>query len=213
MHKGANINQIPRAWVGKAHHPWSKNKHQYTASELLKHLCEIVIPLQDINEVAKQAPIKLPTQPDSFTLGTKSADLIQLDNGALAKEERIRLNAILERDRREMSGFGDQLMEMQQTSWAINKIRKGSLKIDMCFAYGDEDGEILQWCQGTVLRILREEKTFVTVEIKWDKECLREGDREVSRDTLMRSKWNSNEHEQGTWRENLPHMAKTAEGL
>ena len=69
-----------------------KKKHHYTASELLKHLCEIVIPLEDINEVPKQAPIKLPTRPDNFTLGTKSADLIQLDNGALAREERIRLN-------------------------------------------------------------------------------------------------------------------------
>ncbi len=50
-----------------------------------------------------------------------------------------------------MSGFGDQLMEIQQTSWTIDKIRKGSFKIDMCFSYGDEDGEILQWCQGTVI--------------------------------------------------------------
>jgi hypothetical protein len=206
------IRYLGLGWE-EAHHPWSKNKHQYTASELLKHLCEIVIPLEDINKVPKQAPIKLPTRPDDFTLGTKSADLIQLDNGALAREERIRLNAMLERDRREMHGFGDQLMEMQQTSWAIDKIWAGSFQIDMCFAYGDEDGEVLQWCQGTVLKILREEKTFVTVEIKWDKECLREGDREVSRDKLMRSKWNSNEHEQGTWRENLHHMATTADDL
>jgi hypothetical protein len=79
--------------------------------------------------------------------------------------------------------------------------------------YGDEDGEILQWCQGTVLRILQEGRTYVTVEIKWDKECLREGDREVSLDKLMRSKWNSKEHEEGTWQENLHHMAKTAEDL
>ena len=53
----------------------------------------------------------------------------------------------------------------------------------------------------------------MTVEIKWDRECLREGDSETSRDKLMRSKWNSSEHEQGTWRENLHHMAKTAEDL
>jgi hypothetical protein len=79
--------------------------------------------------------------------------------------------------------------------------------------YGDEDGEILQSCERTVLRRLREERTYVTVEIKWDKECLREGDREVSQGKLMRSKWNSNEHEQGTWQENLHHMAKTAEDL
>jgi hypothetical protein len=79
--------------------------------------------------------------------------------------------------------------------------------------YGDEDGEILQRCHGTVLRILQEERTYVTDKFKWDKECLREGDREVSGDKLMQSKWNFNKHEQGTWQENLHHMAKTAEDL
>jgi hypothetical protein len=75
------IRYLGLGWE-EAHHPWSKNKHQYTASELLKHLCEIVIPLQDIKEVPNQALIKLPTWLGSFMLRTKSADLIQLDNGA-----------------------------------------------------------------------------------------------------------------------------------
>ncbi len=110
-------------------HPWSKNKHQYTASELLKYLCGVVIPLQDVKEVPNQPPIKLPTQPNSIALGTKAADLIQLDDGALAREEHIRLNAMLGRDQREDCGFGNQLMEMQQMSWAIDKIWKGSFKV------------------------------------------------------------------------------------
>jgi len=62
--------------------------------------------------------------------------------------------------------------------------------IDMCFSYGDDDGEILQWCQGTVMKILKEAQTFVTVQIKWDKKCLREGDNETTCDKLMKSKWN-----------------------
>jgi hypothetical protein len=139
--------------------------------------------------------------------------LIQLDDGALARKEHIRLNAMLERDQQEDSGFGDQLMEMQQTSWAIDKIRMGLFKIDMCFSYGDDDREILQWCQGTVMRIFKEEKAFVIVQIKWDKKCLREGDNAKTRDKLMKSKWNSNEHQQGMWREDLHHMAKTAGDL
>ncbi len=60
-------------------------------------MCEIVIPLQATKEVPDQPPIKLPAQPDGFTLGTKSADLIQLDDGVLAREERIRQNAMVER--------------------------------------------------------------------------------------------------------------------
>ncbi len=197
----------------EAHHPWSKNKFQYTALELLKHLCEVVILLQDVKEVPDQAPNKLPARPDSFTLGTKSADLIELDNGAMAREEHIRLNAILEQDQRENSSFGDQLMVMQQTSWAVDKICMGSFKNDMCFSYGDEDGEISQLCQGAVVRVLKEENNFVIREIRWDKECLREGDREITRDKLMRLRWNLNEHQQGTWRENLHHMVQKAENL
>ncbi len=49
-----------------------------------------------------------------------------------------------------------------------------------------------QNCQGNVIRILREEIAYVTIEIKWDKEYFRERDREVSRDKLLSSKWNSN---------------------
>jgi hypothetical protein len=71
-------------------------------------------------------------------------------------------------------------MEMQQTSWAIDKIWKGLLKFDMCFSYGDEDRGNLQWWPGTVIRILREARTYATVKIEWDKECFRDGDREVS---------------------------------
>ena len=69
--------------------------------------------------------------------------------------------------------------------------------------------------QGTFVKVLKEEIPYVTVEIKWDRKCLREGNCETSRDTLMRSKskWNSNEHAQGTWRENLHHMAKMVDNL
>jgi hypothetical protein len=81
----------------------------------------------------------------------------------MAREEHIRLNAMLEQDQRENSGFGDQLMEMQQTSWAVDKICMGSFEIDMCFSYGDKDNEILRWCQRTVVRVLKEEKNFVIV--------------------------------------------------
>jgi hypothetical protein len=95
MREQISIRYLGLRWE-EAHHLWSKNKHQYTALELFKHLCKAVLPLQDLKEVPNQAPVKLPTQLDSFTLGTILADLIKLDDGALAREQRIRLNAILE---------------------------------------------------------------------------------------------------------------------
>jgi hypothetical protein len=100
------IRYLGLGWE-EAYHPWLKIKHQYTALELLKHLCQVVIPFQYVKEVTNQAPIKLPARPDSFTLGTKLADLIELDNRAMAREERIRLNTILEQDQKENSSFGD----------------------------------------------------------------------------------------------------------
>jgi hypothetical protein len=63
MCEGAKIlnRYLGLGWE-EAHHPWSKNRHQYTALEILKHFREVVIPLQNIKEVPNQAPIKLPTR-------------------------------------------------------------------------------------------------------------------------------------------------------
>ncbi len=68
MCEGTNINQISWAWVGRSSSPMVKKQHQYTALEVLKHLCEVVLPLQDVKEVRDQAPIKLMAWPDSLRL-------------------------------------------------------------------------------------------------------------------------------------------------
>ena len=71
------------------------------------------ITLADNEIVPSTATVNLPTRPDTFKLGTKLADLIALDNSMLAREESLILNTMIERDRLEDSGYGDQLMEMQ----------------------------------------------------------------------------------------------------
>jgi hypothetical protein len=75
-----SLKSWPWMWMGRSSSPVSKNKYEHTASELLNHLCKVVIPLQKVKEVPSEAPIKLPTRPDSYTLGTKSADLLELDD-------------------------------------------------------------------------------------------------------------------------------------
>ena len=85
-------------------------KHTYQPEELLQHLINVVIPLADNEIVPSKAPVNLPTRPDTFTIGTKSSDLVALDNYMLAREERVRLNVMIERDRLEDSGYGYQLM-------------------------------------------------------------------------------------------------------
>jgi hypothetical protein len=206
------IRYLGLGWIG-AHHPWSKNKYQYLPAELLKHLCDVVIPLQDTEDVPELPPINLPQHSVNYTMGTKSADLLALYNSAHDKEDSIRLKAMIERDRLENSGFGDQLTELQQTSWAIEKIRAGSFKLDMCFMYNDDSNDILQWCQGTITRIVKEKNNCVWVDVEWDKECLKQGDVNMTTERLMKSKWNPTTHEHGSWRENLHHLTKTANNI
>ena len=122
----------------------------------------------------------------------------------------------MERDRLEESGFGDQLMEMQETSWAIEKNSNWIMifKLDLCFLYYNDDcNDILQWCQGTIIKVVKEKGTFVVVEVKWEEECLKPGDIEVTTERLMKSKWNPTTHEHGSWSENLHHMTKSAANM
>ena len=93
-----HIRYLRLGWVD-AYHPWSKNKHTYQPAEILQNLINVVIPLADNEIVPSKAPVNLPTHPDTFTLGTKSADLVELDNSMLDREERVRLNEMIERDR------------------------------------------------------------------------------------------------------------------
>jgi hypothetical protein len=69
--------------------------------------------MEATHAVPDKPPINLPKRPDELKLGTKSEGLIDLDNTSLAKEDRIRIEAMKEGDRLESIGFGDQLMEMQ----------------------------------------------------------------------------------------------------
>ena len=97
MKEQIHIQYLRLGWVD-AYHPWSKNKNTYQPAELSQHLINVVIPLADNEIVPSKAPVNLPIRPDTFTLGTKSADLVALDNSMLAREERVRLNAVVESD-------------------------------------------------------------------------------------------------------------------
>ena len=79
-----HIQYLGLGWVD-AYHPWSKNKHTYQSAELLQNFINVIIPLEDNEIVPSKAPVNLPTCPDTFTLGTKSADLVALDNSVLAR--------------------------------------------------------------------------------------------------------------------------------
>ena len=198
MCEGANSHSLLGPWVGGRYHPWSKNKHIYEPSELLEHLVTNVIPLQDTKEIPDKPPLDLPKRPDNLALGTKSAGLIELDDSLLQQGQQIRIKAMKERDHLESNGFGDQLNELQETSWPVKRILKLGFKIDMCFLYRDDEGnEMLQWCQGVVERIVNDrsdDKNYIIASIKWNNEFVNEGGANPTKGMLKKKDDNPEKH-------------------
>ena len=196
------IRYLGLGWE-EAYHPWSKKGHTYQPLELLEHVINNV---QTIKKTPpSQPPVRLPRRKDHGTVGTNSADLIALDNNKLAKEERVRLNGMKERDRLELAGYGDQLMEIQKATPPIDKMGRGSFRIDMCFDYTEGGESILQWCQGTVTKMLKEDKYNMTMEIKWDEKFVEKG-QSKTRERVLKSAWNPETHKDRAWREDLHHL-------
>ena len=95
---------------------------------------------------------------------------------------------------------------MQQTLWPVELLRAGKFKIDKLFEYKVGQEVTLQWCQGTVVKIIKEKiDAHIVVEVEWDKDYLTDGDPNKSREKLMRTKWNPNQPVDGAWREDLRH--------
>ena len=126
---------------------------------------------------------------------------------ALNSEGRdFRMQLLRERERLEDNGFGDQLMEMQQTLWPVELLRTPRFKINKLFEYKIDDDYALQWCQGKVTEIISESKNkHMIVKVEWTNDCLKECDPKITRERLMRTKWNPEEPANGAWREDLHH--------
>ncbi len=136
------IRYLGLGWA-KAYHPWSKNKHVYTPAELMEHFVKVVLPLANTEVVPDVPPMNLPGLPSLPTLGTVAHDVIALeetnDNAGL----QLRIDAMVERERLEDSGIGDEHMEMQQVLCPVERLRLKDFAIDMLFEYEDDDGSTL----------------------------------------------------------------------
>jgi hypothetical protein len=199
------IRYLGLGWT-KAYHPWSRNKHVFSPSELMEHFVKVVLPLENTELVPDAPPMNLPGLPSLPALGTVAHDVTALeeknDNAGL----QIRINAMVERERLEDNGFGDELMEMQEVLWPIDRLRAKDFAIDMLFEYEDEDGSTLVWCQGKVVDFIRESKDkHVIVKIEWSDTCVKDGDQRITKNHLKKTKWNPNVPIGGSWREDLYH--------
>ena len=64
------------------------------------------------------------------------------------------INAMVEQERLEDDGIGDELLEMQEILWPIKRLLAKDFAIDMLFEYEDDDGSTLVWCQGRVVSFI-----------------------------------------------------------
>ena len=151
-----------------------------------------------------------------LVLGTKSADLVEIDNKKQAKEYLVRLNAMIERDRLENQGYGDQLMEVQEFLWPVERIRNGTFKkLDMCFSYEHDGEKMLQWCQGEITEVVKdkERNNYMVVKVTWNKDSVNPGESEITTEKLEKGCWNPEVHEKGAWREDLRELVKTSDDV
>ncbi len=164
------------------------------------------MPLVEKLEVPPEPSLKLPGLPTSLMhLGTQSQDCIDFETSLGSEEREFRLKALKKIESLEDNGFGDQLEGMQQTLWPVELLQGGGFKIDKLFEYKVGQEATLQWCQGTVVKLLKEKDYFFIGEVEWNKECLSDGDQKKSQEKLLRTKWNPEKPGNGAWRQDLRH--------
>jgi len=145
----------------------------------------------------------LPTLPALGTVAHVITTLEEENNNAGLQ---LQINAMVERERLEDDGIGDELMEMQETLWPIKRLQAKDFAIDMLFEYEDDDGSTLVWCQVRVVDFMKESADrHVYVKIESSDKCVRDGDLKVTRNQLKKTKWNPNVPVGGAWQEDLYH--------
>lgn len=86
-------------------------------------------------------------------------------------------------------GVGDRWADQQSFNVPVIDDSFEGFRVEMMFLYNDENGESLtNWYHGTVNKVLN--KKTKAVKVKWDCECLGDGDKEETKEKLLPSKWN-----------------------
>ena len=74
-------------------------------------------------------------------------------------------------------------------------------KIEQLWIFREKQNDVVtetpQWCQGTVVAVMKRNN----VHIEWDDNCLRSGDEKITKQTLLKTRYNK--HIESAWRMNL----------
>jgi len=195
----------------EAHHPYSKGGYKYNSQELMEHFVKTVLPLADTLEVPDKPPLELPTLSDKLVkarLGTVSLDCEALNTMEEDTETKFRKDALIKRSELQAEGKGDELEQIQTYHWPEEKLKnypedmrdEDRFKIDMLFHRADNTNV---WAQGTIIKVVRINDNEAVVNVKWNEEHVE--DHEVTKEKLLRSKWNPDKPGNRAWREDLRH--------
>ena len=67
----------------------------------------------------------------------------------------------------------------------------------------------MYWCQGVVSRVLKDrsqKNKNIEVEVVWNDDCVETGECKVTKELLKQTTWNTEEHVNGDWRDDLHHL-------
>lgn len=179
------------------HHPWSKDGIAYSAEYLRDYLIKSIIPEQKKRDVPEVPPVTLPSRAIRCQLGTRSADVDDLEK--YRDDERVEIidGGKKLRDTLEQEGVSDRYEKMQGTKPPVDASLIGA-RIEQLWNYTEEDGTVVpQWCQGVVVAVKKQDK----VHIEWDDACFHIGDQKITEERLLKTKWNK--QVEGAWRWNL----------
>ena len=74
-------------------------------------------------------------------------------------------------------------------------------RIEMCWVYTEQNGtKVKVWCKGLVVAVLKSNK----VHVQWDTDYLHPGESKISKEKLLKTKWNK--HTEKCWRMDLDHQ-------
>ena len=156
----------------------------YSADVLKEWLVQKILPEERIRPIPVKPNIQVPSREESFTLGTLTDNVVQLDENNVKKLETIRKNA------KEILNCEDHISKLQPLEAPPVDNTMLNKRLQKKFLFTEPDGEQKEiWCKGKVVGVVRQQ---TTVEIDWDDEV------DVTPEKLMESKWNTNKV--GSWR-------------
>ena len=141
--------------------------------------------------------MELPPRKRMPQLGTKAADVEELDDRYKNEKDTAIESTIQLRESLESDGLADRHEQMQPPRPEVNEEMIG-LEIEQLWMFEETDGsKVPQWCKSLIVTV----KSRNRVHIKWSANCLREGDLGITEEVLIKSMFNT--HVEGGWRMSL----------